>query len=66
MSTKNPARLIRIGAFSVIAGELVALASQLDVGPTPFVVFIVGGGTLTVGGALLALFGVLRSPASSG
>lgn len=65
MSAKNPATLIRLGAFSVIAGELIALASQLDVGPTPFVVFIVGGGVLTVGGALLALYGVLRSPAAS-
>lgn len=64
MSTKHPARLIRIGAFTVIVGELIALASQLNVGPTPFVVFIVGGGALTVGGALLALYGVLSTPAS--
>lgn len=64
MSTRRPATLIRIGAFCVIAGELIALASQFDVGPTPFVVFILGGGVLTVGGALLALYGVLRSPAA--
>ncbi len=62
MSTRRPATLIRIGAFCVIAGELIALASPFDVGPTPFVVFILGGGVLTAGGALLALYGVLRTP----
>lgn len=64
MSARNPATFIRLGAFGVIAGELVALASQLDVGPTSFVIFIVGGGALTAGGALLALYGVLRTPST--
>jgi len=61
MALPKPASMIRIGAACVILGELIALATQLTIGADAFVMFIVGGGGLTVGGAVIALWGVLRS-----
>ncbi len=66
MKLPQSTTLIRVGALCVILGELIALASQFEVGATGFVVFIFGGGTVTAIGAALALLGVLRnSPAQS-
>jgi hypothetical protein len=65
MKLPQSSTLIRVGALGVILGELIALASQFDVGATGFVVFIFAGGGLTAIGAALALLGVLRNSSSS-
>lgn len=64
MSAYKGTRRIRVGAFTVIVGESIALATQFETGPNAFVLFIVLGGGLTVGGAVLALWGVLRAAAA--
>jgi hypothetical protein len=61
MPAAKGTRLIRVGALTVIVGELIALVTQFETGPDSFVRFIVLGGGLIVGGALLALWGVLRA-----
>ncbi len=62
MRSRHPDRLIRVGALLLIAGELVALFSQLEAKPDTFVLFILGGGCLIGLGAVLGTWGVLSRP----
>lgn len=56
----SPTAKIRLGAAILIAGELVALATQEWARASTFVGFVAAGGGLIAAGAVLGFWGVMQ------